>query len=288
MPATARNQSTSEEPTRLFSVFGLAEDTNDRFHYLPGHQRTARLSTAFAARRLTHRQAMPTASSANRRGGLAIDTVEDMIRLYTASTWVRPAFLASMTISGPAPIIMAMYIARLNPALGRASCENFAAQSRRIFLRKFRRRTRLFPDRSVAPFPLRYIEYTTREIRAGIRSRSRLSLASRATRCSRRLPNTLDGFAYAELLSNRGVPVDQFGPRSPSFWIAGLMSNTSRSPALHAESGRSGCATRSAGPKGQMFKLHDPNERPLAHCGPNSKTPHENRRELMLALHEWH
>src|SRR5881398_1884407 len=36
-----------EEPTRLFSGFGLAEDTNERFHYLTGHQRSARLSTAF-------------------------------------------------------------------------------------------------------------------------------------------------------------------------------------------------------------------------------------------------
>src|SRR5204863_495558 len=37
----------TEEPTRLFSGFGLAEDTNARFHYLTGHQRSARLSTAF-------------------------------------------------------------------------------------------------------------------------------------------------------------------------------------------------------------------------------------------------
>ncbi|MDQ3547159.1 MAG: methylmalonyl-CoA mutase family protein, partial [Verrucomicrobiota bacterium] len=37
----------AEEPTRLFSGFGLAEDTNKRFHYLTGHQRSARLSTAF-------------------------------------------------------------------------------------------------------------------------------------------------------------------------------------------------------------------------------------------------
>ncbi|HCP91568.1 MAG TPA: hypothetical protein DIT76_05925, partial [Spartobacteria bacterium] len=36
-----------EEPTRLFSGFMLAEDTNERFHYLTAHQRTHRLSTAF-------------------------------------------------------------------------------------------------------------------------------------------------------------------------------------------------------------------------------------------------
>src|SRR2546428_3568119 len=37
----------AEEPTRLFSGFMLAEDTNERFHYLTTHQRTHRLSTAF-------------------------------------------------------------------------------------------------------------------------------------------------------------------------------------------------------------------------------------------------
>ncbi len=36
-----------EEPTRLFSGLMLAEDTNERFHYLTQHQRTHRLSTAF-------------------------------------------------------------------------------------------------------------------------------------------------------------------------------------------------------------------------------------------------
>src|SRR5437868_2491257 len=37
----------AEEPTRLFSGLMLAEDTNERFHYLTRHQRTHRLSTAF-------------------------------------------------------------------------------------------------------------------------------------------------------------------------------------------------------------------------------------------------
>src|SRR5437660_11903264 len=41
------NQQKAEEPTRLFSGLMLAEDTNERFHYLTAHQRTHRLSTAF-------------------------------------------------------------------------------------------------------------------------------------------------------------------------------------------------------------------------------------------------
>jgi len=37
----------TEEPTRLFSGLMLAEDTNERFHFLGRHQRSNRLSTAF-------------------------------------------------------------------------------------------------------------------------------------------------------------------------------------------------------------------------------------------------
>src|SRR5262249_55513977 len=37
----------TEEPTRLFAGLGLAEDTNQRFHFLTKHQRSIRLSTAF-------------------------------------------------------------------------------------------------------------------------------------------------------------------------------------------------------------------------------------------------
>src|SRR5262249_32187386 len=39
--------SKTEEPTRLFAGLGLAEDTNERFHFLTQHQASARLSTAF-------------------------------------------------------------------------------------------------------------------------------------------------------------------------------------------------------------------------------------------------
>src|ERR1700741_2293784 len=37
----------AEEPTSLFSGLMLADDTNERFHFLTAHQRTQRLSTAF-------------------------------------------------------------------------------------------------------------------------------------------------------------------------------------------------------------------------------------------------
>src|SRR5260370_7936136 len=43
----AAGERKGEEPTRLFAGLGLAEDTNERFHYLTRHQKSFRLSTAF-------------------------------------------------------------------------------------------------------------------------------------------------------------------------------------------------------------------------------------------------
>src|SRR6266513_2028013 len=102
----------AEEPTRLFSGLMLAEDTNERFHYLTQHQRTHRLSTAFDGPTLYGIDSDADGVFGKiGEGGVAIDTVEDMVRLYDGFDLGSPNFFSSMTISGPAPIIMAMYIA---------------------------------------------------------------------------------------------------------------------------------------------------------------------------------
>src|SRR5207302_690947 len=109
----------TEEPTRLFSGFGLAEDTNERFHYLTAHQRTTRLSTAFDGPTLYGIDSDADGVFGKiGEGGVAIDTVEDMVRLYDGFDLGAADFSASMTISGPAPIIMAMYIAAAKRRFG--------------------------------------------------------------------------------------------------------------------------------------------------------------------------
>src|SRR5438874_5422303 len=92
----------AEEPTRLFSGFMLAEDTNERFHYLTAHQRTHRLSTAFDGPTLYGIDSDADGVFGKiGEGGVAIDTVEDMVRLYDGFDLGAPNFSASMTISGP-------------------------------------------------------------------------------------------------------------------------------------------------------------------------------------------
>src|SRR6516165_514600 len=100
-----------EEPTRLFAGLGLPEETNERFHYLSRNQRNKRLSTAFDGPTL-----YGVGSGAEGvlgkvgEGGVSIDTVEDMERLYAGFDLDQSNVSVSMTISGPAPILLAMYV----------------------------------------------------------------------------------------------------------------------------------------------------------------------------------
>src|ERR1051325_888470 len=87
-----------EEPTRLFAGLGLAEDTNGRFHYLAKHQKHVRLSTAFDGPTLygldsDHEGLLGKVGE----GGVAIDTVEDMERLYAGFDLADPHSSVSMT-----------------------------------------------------------------------------------------------------------------------------------------------------------------------------------------------
>src|SRR5580704_417099 len=91
-----------EEPTRLFAGLGLAEDTNARLHYLSRNQRSKRLSTAFDGPTLYGVGAGAEGVFGKiGEGGVAIDTVEDMERLYAGFALDEPVSV-SMTISGPA------------------------------------------------------------------------------------------------------------------------------------------------------------------------------------------
>src|ERR1700736_4037156 len=86
----------------------LAEDTNERFHFLSAHQRSKRLSTAFDGPTLYGIDSDADGVFGKiGEGGVAVDTVEDMVRLYDGFEAGSPDFSGSMTISGPAPIIMA-------------------------------------------------------------------------------------------------------------------------------------------------------------------------------------
>ena len=96
----------------MFAGLGLPEDTDARFHYLSRNQQSKRLSTAFDGPTL-HGVGAGARGVFGKigEGGVAVDTVDDVERLYAGFALDQPRVSVSMTISGPAPILLAMYIA---------------------------------------------------------------------------------------------------------------------------------------------------------------------------------
>ncbi|HET6886436.1 MAG TPA: methylmalonyl-CoA mutase family protein [Candidatus Udaeobacter sp.] len=251
----------AEEPTRLFSGLMLAEDTNERFHYLTQHQRTHRLSTAFDGPTLYGIDSDADGVFGKiGEGGVAIDTVEDMIRLYDGFNLGSPNFSASMTISGPAPIIMAMYIAAAKRRFGPKVVSKLRGTIQAdIFKEVQAQNETIFPIEASLRFLTDMVEFTTREMpRWYPISISGYHIGEAGSTPVQQAAYTLsNGFAYAEMFAARGIPVDQFGPRLSFFLDCGLdveyiaLSRVSRR--IWAIGMRD---VFEAGPRAQLFKLH--------------------------------
>jgi len=220
------NQPKAEEPTRLFSGLMLAEDTNERFHYLTAHQRTHRLSTAFDGPTLYGIDSDADGVFGKiGEGGVAIDTVEDMVRLYDGFDLGSPDFSASMTISGPAPIIMAMYIAAAKRRFGPKVVPKLRGTIQAdIFKEVQAQNETIFPTEASLRFLTDMVEFTTREMpRWYPISISGYHIGEAGSTPVQQAAYTLsNGFAYAEMFAARGIPVDQFGPRLSFFLDCGL------------------------------------------------------------------
>lgn len=100
-----------EEPKRMFAGEGTPERTNKRFHYLCKGEKAQRLSTAFDSVTLYGQDPDPRPDIFGKVGesGVSICTLEDMKKLYAGFDLVNPNTSVSMTINGPAPIILAFY-----------------------------------------------------------------------------------------------------------------------------------------------------------------------------------
>ena len=250
-----------EEPTRLFSGLMLAEDTNERFHYLTQHQRTHRLSTAFDGPTLYGIDSDADGVFGKiGEGGVAIDTVEDMVRLYDGFDLGSPNFSASMTISGPAPIIMAMYIAAAKRRFGPKIVPKLRGTIQAdIFKEVQAQNETIFPIEASLRFLTDMVEFTTREMSRWYPiSISGYHIGEAGSTPVQQAAYTLsNGFAYAEMFAARGIPVDQFGPRLSFFLDCGLdveyiaLARVSRR--IWAIGMRDAFG---AGPRGQLFKLH--------------------------------
>ncbi|GGE05543.1 Fused isobutyryl-CoA mutase [Marinithermofilum abyssi] len=101
-----------EDPKRMFAGEGTPERTNRRFHYLSKEEPAKRLSTAFDSVTLYGRDpdTRPDIYGKVGESGVSICTLEDMKKLYAGFDLCAPNTSVSMTINGPAPIILAMFL----------------------------------------------------------------------------------------------------------------------------------------------------------------------------------
>jgi len=101
-----------EDPTRMFAGEGTPERTNRRFHYLSRGQDAARLSTAFDSVTLYGEDPHERPDIYGKVGnsGVSIATVDDMKKLYSGFDLCAPTTSVSMTINGPAPMILAFFM----------------------------------------------------------------------------------------------------------------------------------------------------------------------------------
>ena len=101
-----------EDPTRMFAGEGPPERTNARFHYLAQGHEAARLSTAFDSVTLYGEDPHPRPDIYGKVGnsGVSIATVDDLKKLYSGFNLCEPTTSVSMTINGPAPMLLAFYL----------------------------------------------------------------------------------------------------------------------------------------------------------------------------------
>ena len=101
-----------EDPIRMFAGEGTPERTNRRFHYLAAGHEATRLSTAFDSTTLYGEDPAERPDIYGRVGnsGVSIASLDDVKKLYSGFDLCARSTSVSMTINGPAPMILAMFM----------------------------------------------------------------------------------------------------------------------------------------------------------------------------------
>ena len=237
-----------EDPLRMFAGEGDAARTNERFHYLSQHSAAKRLSTAFDSVTLYgfDPDRRPDIYGKVGNSGVSIATLDDMKTLYGGFDLCDPATSVSMTINGPAPAILAMFLntaidqqlAAFEAEHGRAPDAEEAARVRASALERVRGTVQadiLKEDQGQntcifsTEFSLKVMgdvqEYF---IRRRVRnfysvSISGYHIAEAGANPISQLAFTLaNGFTYVEAYLARGMEIDEFAPNFSFFFSNGL------------------------------------------------------------------
>jgi len=202
---------------RMFAGLGTSEDTNQRFHYLINHGETG-LSTAFDFPTLMgYDTDSPLARGECGKCGVAIDTIEDVQRLFANINLEEVT--TSMTINPPASILWAMYI---------ANAENEGFDRRKLggtiqndCLKEFiAQKTLMLPPEPSLRLVVDTVEFGAREVpRWNTISISGYHIREAGATAVQELAFTIyDGITYVEESIKRGLDVDDFAGRLSFFW----------------------------------------------------------------------
>ncbi len=103
---------TGEDPTRMFAGEGTPERTNRRFHYVSLGMPAKRLSTAFDSVTLygNDPDERPDIYGKIGNSGVSICCLDDAKKLYSGFDLTHPKTSVSMTINGPAPMMLAFFM----------------------------------------------------------------------------------------------------------------------------------------------------------------------------------
>ncbi len=237
-----------EEPKRQFAGEGPPEKTNARFHYLAKDEEAKRLSTAFDSCTLYGHDPddRPDIFGKIGEAGVAISTLDDVKRLYDGFDLAAPNVSVSMTINGPAPVMLAMF---LNAAIDQqvdafATRENRKPSEdeyRKIFEETIRvvrgtvqadilkedqaQNTCIFST----PFALKmmgdiqefFIEHEVRNYYSVSISGYHIAEAG-ANPITQTALTLANGFTYVEYYLSRGMNIDAFAPNLSFFFSNGL------------------------------------------------------------------
>ncbi len=117
-----------EDPTRMFAGEGGPERTNKRFHYVSLGQPAHRLSTAFDSVTLYGEDphVRPDIYGKIGNAGVSIATLDDAKKLYSGFDLCSPSTSVSMTINGPAPMLLGFF---MNAAIDQ-QCEKYIIEQK--------------------------------------------------------------------------------------------------------------------------------------------------------------
>ncbi|ATF16047.1 methylmalonyl-CoA mutase family protein [Brevibacillus sp. HB1.2] len=237
-----------EDPKRQFAGEGTPERTNRRFHFLSQNDEAKRLSTAFDSVTLYGEDPdyRPDIYGKIGTSGVSICTLDDMKKLYAGFDLCAPSTSVSMTINGPAPMILAMFMntaieQQLNAFVqkeGRQPTEDEAKQIRAYTLSTVRgtvqadilkedqgQNTCIFSTefalRMMGDIQQYFIDQKVRNYYSV--SISGYHIAEAGANPITQLAFTLsNGFTYVEYYLSRGMNIDDFAPNLSFFFSNGL------------------------------------------------------------------